>query len=129
MNKHRLFSLNLFLILVIWLNACPQSPGKLEMRVTHENLISRIDMIVTGKNFTPNKPVTITVTNFPKKEGNLTWSVTADGSGSFTRRESFVFREVGRDEEFINILVTARDETTGQFVIENVSPEPYLIRR
>jgi hypothetical protein len=124
-----MFSLNVFLILAIWLNACPPSPGKLEMKVSHEKLQIRIEMIVTGKNFTPNKQVTITVTNFPKRDGNITLNVTADSSGNFTRRESFEFRRVGRDEEFINMLVTARDETTGQFVIENVSPEPYLIRQ
>lgn len=129
MNKQRLFSLNVFLILAMWFNACPPPPANRELRVSHEKLTTRIEMIVAGKHFSSNKPVTISVTNFPKKEGILTWNVTTDGNGDFTRRESFDFREVGRDEEFINILVTARDDSTGQFLIENVSPEPYLIRR
>ena len=129
MNKQRLFSLNVFLILVMWLNACPPSPGKLEIRVSNEKFQTRSDMIVTGKNFTPSKPVTITITNFPRSEGNITRNLSADASGNFTVRMEFAFKTVDRNEEFINILVTARDETTGQFVIENASPEPYLIRR
>ena len=128
MNKHRMFSLNVFLVLAIFLNACPQSPGKLEIRVSNEKMTIRSVMIVTGKNFTPGKQVTITITNFPRKDGNITRTVSADASGNFTHREEFEFTTVGRDEEFINILVTARDVNTGQFVIENVSPEPYLIR-
>lgn len=129
MNKQRLFSLNVFLILAMWLNACPQSPGKLEIRVSNEKFQTRSDLIVTGKNFTPSKPVTITIANFPRSEGNITRNLSADASGNFTVRTEFSFKTVDRNEEFINILVTARDETTGQFVIENVSPEPYLIRR
>jgi hypothetical protein len=129
MNKQQFLSLNLLLMMAVWLNACPPAAVKPEIRVTNEKVTIRSEMIVTGKGFTPNKPVTITVTNFPKRDGNLTWNVTADSSGNFSRRESFEFRQVGRDEEFINILITARDDTTGQFAIENVSPEPYLIRR
>jgi hypothetical protein len=130
MNKQRMLSLNVFLILAIWFNACPPaSPGKLEIRVTNEKITTVSDMIVTGKNFTANKPVTISITNFPRSDGTITRNVTADASGNFTLRAEFGFVTVDRNEQFINMLITARDETTGQFVIENVSPEPYLIRR
>jgi hypothetical protein len=128
MKKQRMFSLNVFLILVICLNACPQSPGKLELRVRSERVTTSVNMTITGKNFTPNQQVTITITNFPKSDGNITSTATSDASGNFTLPKSFAFKSVGRDEEFINILVTARDEATGQVVIENISPEPYLIR-
>lgn len=129
-NKtQRIFLVCVFSILGILLNACTSSPGKLEIRVTNEKFQTRSDMIITGKNFSSGKSVTLTLTNFPKIDGNITGNTTADANGGFTYRKEFEYRTVGRDEEFINILVTARDETTTQFVIENLSPEPYIKRR
>lgn len=130
-KTHRILLVCVFSILGILFNACsPRLPGrKPEIRVTNERFQTRIDMIITGKNFTPSKSVTITLTNFPKIDGNITGNTTADASGNFTYRKEFAYRTVDRNEEFINILVTARDETTTQFVIENISPEPYIIRR
>jgi len=129
-KTQRIFLLCVFPILAILLNACtPRSPGKLEIRVTNEKFQTRSDMIITGKNFSPSKSVTLTLTNFPKVDGNVTGNTTADPSGGFSYRKEFAYRTVDRNEEFINILVTARDEATSQFAIENVSPEPYIIRR
>lgn len=120
-------------IVSITFNACTTtstvtSPGKLKLQVANKKMQIISDMIITGQNFTPNKQVTVTITNFPRKQGNITLSITADSKGSFTRHNDFSFLTVGRNEEFINILVTARDETSALFAIENTSPEPYLIR-
>ena len=127
----RIYLVCVFSILGMLFNACsPGSAGsKPEIRITNERFQTRSDMIITGKNFTPGKSVTITLTNFPKIDGNITGNTTADATGNFTYRKEFAFRTVDRNEEFINILVTGRDETTTQFAIENVSPEPYIIRR
>lgn len=123
-------SLFLLGVLAILLNAClPESPGKLEITVTHEKFQNRIDMIIKGKNFSPSKPVTLTLINFPKVDGNIIGNTTADASGSFTYRREFAYRTVDRNEEFINILVIARDEATSKVVIEQVSPYPYIIIR
>lgn len=129
-TQQRIFFLFGFPILAILLNACtPGSPGKLEIRITNEKFQTRSDMIITGKNFSPNKSVTLTLTNFPKADENIIGNTTANANGGFTYRKEFAYRTVDRNEEFINILVTARDEGTTQFAIENVSPEPYIIRR
>ena len=127
----KIFLVCVFSILGILFNACsPRLPGSNpEIRVTNERFQTRIDMIITGKHFTPSKSVTITLANFPKIDGNITGNTTADASGNFTYRKEFAYRTVDRNEEFINILVTARDEATTRFVIENVSPDPYIIRR
>jgi hypothetical protein len=126
-------SLGLLLALSTTLQYCTPtgsltSPGKLQLSVTNKKLTIVSDMVITGKNFTPNKQVTVTITNFPRKAGNITLNITADASGNFTRHNDFSFLTVGRNEEFINILVSARDEATTNVTITNVSPEPYLIR-
>lgn len=86
-------------------------------------------MSVTGKHFTPNTGVDITITNFPKTDGGILLSANADAAGNFVTFRSFSRKSVDRNDEFINLLVTARDRATGQFVIENVSAEPYVTRR
>jgi len=128
MNKQRVFSFNAFLILAMCLYACPQSPGKLKIRVRSEKFQTETHLIIKGENFTPGKRVAISIANVPKSEVSIPKIATADAKGSFTISEAFTFRRVPRDAEFINILVTARDETTGQLAIEHTSPEPYLIR-
>lgn len=129
MKMQRILFFALLPLMALFLGACPpRSPGKLEMTVAHEKITTRISMIVKGKNYSPNKQVTITIVNFPRKEGTITHSANTDASGSFTWSEDFAFTSVGRDEEFINILLTGRDNTTGLFAIQDVSPEPYLSR-
>ena len=133
-NAHRIvFSLGLLLALSATLGSCTTtgsltSPGKLQLTVTNKKMTIISDMIIAGKNFTPDKQVTVTITNFPRKDGNITLSITADHNGNFTHHTDFSFLTVGRNEEFINILVSARDEFTTNVTITNVSPEPYLIR-
>ena len=128
MNKQRIFYRSAAFVLAALLSACATSPGKLSIRVKSEKQSTQCEMTVTGTNFSPNKSVSITITNFPKGPDNIPSTVTTDSTGKFTFFKDFAFKSVGRDEEFINILVTARDETTGQFAIENTSPEPYLTR-
>jgi len=130
MKLHRFLLLALLAVSTLLLAACPpQSPGKLEMNVTHEKFQTEIRMIVTGKNYSANQQVTITITNFPRKTGNITRTRSADASGNFSLIESFAYTTVERNEEFVNILVTGRDEASGLFAIRDVSAEPYLIRR
>jgi hypothetical protein len=131
MNKQQMFLRQVMVVLAAFLGGCatPQSPGGRTMIVKSEKLQTECRMIVTGKNYTPNKQVAITITNFPRVDGNISRTSSTDFSGSFTLIESFAYRVVGRDETFINILVTGRDTETGQFVIQDISAEPYLIRR
>jgi len=128
-----LLSLGLLLTLATTLQDCTPggsltSPGNLQFTVTNEKLTIVSDMILKGKNFTPNQRVTITITNFPRKDGNITMNITADNNGNFTHHAEFAFITVSRNEEFINMLVSARDESSGHVTITNVSPEPYLVR-
>ena len=129
MKLQRILPFALLLPFALFLGGCPPgSPGNLEMTVTHEKFQTEIRMIVNGKNYTPSKQVTITITNFPRKTGNITRTRSTDGAGNFNLIETFAYTSVGRDESFVNILVTGRDEATGQFKILDVSAEPYLIR-
>lgn len=131
MTKQRALTLNACLWLVVFASCTPatQSPGEREIRVISEKRQTDTEMSVTGKHFRPNTRVDITITNFPKADGSIPFSANTDGLGSFTAFKSFSRRSVDRNEEFINLLITARDTATGQFVIENVSAEPYVTRR
>jgi hypothetical protein len=129
MKLQRVLPLVVLTLLALLLGACPpRSPGNLEMTVSHQKFQTEIRMLVEGKNYTPNGPVTITITNFPRKTGNITRNRVADAAGNFSLLETFSYTQTGRDEVFVNILVTGRDEKSGQFKITDVSAEPYLIR-
>jgi hypothetical protein len=131
MTRQQVLSLNAFLWLVLLAGCTPAtlSPGAREIRVTSTKLQTETEMSVAGKHFTPNIRIDITIANFPKADGGIPFSGNTDSAGNFIAVKSFSRRSVDRNDEFINLLVTARDTTTGQFVVENTSAEPYVTRR
>src|SRR5215217_2619449 len=97
------------------LSACsttPRAPG-FGIQVSHEKFQTEVQMVVSGKGFTPGGRATINIFDFPRRGniGPLFANVNSDGT--FERRESFSYRTVPRDEEFAPIRVTVRDDTSG----------------
>jgi hypothetical protein len=84
-------------------------------------------MIITGQNFTPNRPITITISGFPHRDAQIIANASTDASGTFNRTIEFAITRVSRDEEFARISVAARDDA-GKFAAELTSPEPYVAR-
>jgi hypothetical protein len=84
-------------------------------------------MTITGRNFTPRRPITITINNFPHRDTEIISSATADANGTFTRTLEFALVRVPRDEEFGRIAVAARDDA-GKFAAELESVDSYITR-
>ncbi len=127
----KIFSLG-FLSILFYLAAmsgCPQNspPAGFGISVGNEKFQTRSDMIITGKLFTKNTSVPITISNFPKRDV-VSRTANADKDGNFMLRVEFAYVTVGRDEEIGDIQVSARDNPTGFFDAESVSSAPYLIR-
>jgi hypothetical protein len=72
-----------------------------------------IELVISGKGFTPRAEVEIKIRNYPGRIGEIVRGTTADTSGSFIFRESFAPLTVDDPYAYGDVIISAWDTSGG----------------
>ena len=102
-------------------------PGP-KLTARSNNFQIRPELEIAGTNFTPNGGFHLTISNVPRKTGDIFRAHSFDNAGAFTIIESFDIAQVSADVSLPNIIVAIRDDVSGFFATTEVSPDPFVVR-
>jgi hypothetical protein len=98
------------------------------LSVKSNNFQIRPELEMTGINFTSNGGFHLTISNVPGKTGDILRAHSFDETGAFHIIESFEIATVSVDAHLPNIVVAIRDDVSGVFLTQQISPSPFVVR-